>query len=87
MTGRRDLPAGGFSSWLRRTRVALLEEDGADVPCGECSACCTTSHFVHVRPEETQTLARIPQELLFPAPALPAGNVLLGTMSRDAAPF
>ncbi len=86
MTGRRDLPAGGFSSWLRRTRVALLEEDGADVPCGECSACCTTSHFVHVRPEETQTLARIPRELLFPAPGLPDGNVLWATMSRDAAP-
>lgn len=86
MTGRRDLPAGGFSSWLRRTRVALLEEDGADVPCGECSACCTTSHFVHVRPEETQTLARISRELLFPAPGLPDGNVLWATMSRDAAP-
>ena len=78
MTERRDLPAGGFSSWLRRTRVALVEEDGADVPCGECSACCTTSHFVHVGPEENQTLARIPRGLLFPAPGLPAGNVLLG---------
>lgn len=87
MTERRDLPAGGFSPWLRRIRVGLVEEDGADVPCGECSACCTTSHFVHVRPEETQTLARIPQELLFPAPALPAGNVLLGYDEQGRCPM
>ena len=48
------------------------------MPCGECTACCTSSYFVHIRPEETQTLSRIPRELLFPAPGLPEGNVLLG---------
>ena len=73
-----ELPAGGFSEWLCRTRSALVDESGADVPCGGCSACCTTSHFVHVRPDETDTLAHIPHELLFPAPGLPRGNVLLG---------
>ena len=87
MTARRDLPAGGFSSWLRRTRVALVEEDGPDVPCGECSACCTTSHFVHVRPEETQSLAGIPRELLFPSPGLPEGNVLLGYDEQGRCPM
>ena len=73
-----DLPAGGFSAWLRRTRIALVDESGADVPCRECIACCTTSHFVHVRPDETDALAHIPRELLFAAPGLPRGNVLLG---------
>ena len=72
------LPAGRFSSWLRRTRSAQKKEDGADVPCGECTACCTSSYFVHIRPEETQALSWIPRELLFPAPGLPKGNVLLG---------
>ena len=48
------------------------------MPCGECTACCTSSYFIHIRPEETQTLARIPAELLFPAPGLPKGNLLLG---------
>jgi uncharacterized protein len=84
---RRDLPAGEFSAWLRRTRAALLGEGGADVPCGECSACCTTSHFVHVGPDEAQTLARIPRELLFPAPGLPAGTVLLGYDERGRCPM
>ena len=87
MTERRDLPAGGFSSWLRLTRAVLREESEADVPCGECSACCTTSHFVHVGPEETRALARIPRELLFPAPGLPAGHVLLGYDEQGRCPM
>ena len=78
MTEQQDLPAGRFSSWLRRTRSAQLEENGVDVPCGECNACCKSSYFIHIRPEETQTLSRIPGELLFAAPGLPEGNVLLG---------
>jgi len=87
MTEERELAAGDFSSWLRRTRVTLVEDGDADVPCGECSACCTTSHFVHVGPEETRTLARIPRELLFPAPGLPAGNVLLGYDEQGRCPM
>ncbi len=76
--GPADLPAGEFSSWLEGARVSLREETVADVPCGECVACCASSHFVHVRPEETDALARIPRELLFPAPGLPRGNVVMG---------
>jgi uncharacterized protein len=78
VTARQDLPAGEFSSWLRRTRAALATEGTADVPCGECTACCTGSYFIHVGPGESQTLARIAPELLFPAPGLPRGNVLMG---------
>jgi len=87
MSRPRDLPAGEFSSWLRRTRAALLGEGGADVPCGACSACCTTSHFVHVGPEETAAIARIPRELLFPAPGLPAGTLLLGYGEHGRCPM
>ena len=87
MSGPRDLPAGEFSSWLRRTRAALRGEGAADVPCGACSACCTTSHFVHIGPEETRSLARIPRELLFPAPGLPAGTVLLGYDEHGRCPL
>jgi hypothetical protein len=75
---RRDLPAGVFSAWLHDTRIALLEDIGADVPCDGCTACCTSSYFIHVAPDESETLARVPRELLFAAPDLPAGNVLLG---------
>ena len=87
MTEPTYLPAGDFSAWLRGTRAALAGASGADVPCGDCCACCTTSHFVHVGPEETQTLARIPRELLFPAPGLPAGNVLMGYDEHGRCPM
>ena len=82
-----DLPAGGFSAWLDRTRAALVDDSGADVACGECTACCTTSHFVHVRPDETDALAHIPRELLFAAPGLPRGNVLLGYDKNGRCPM
>jgi len=78
MTEMQDLPAGRFSSWLRGTRIAQVADSGADVPCGECTACCTSSYFIHIGPEETQTLARISKELLFPAPGLSKGTVLMG---------
>jgi uncharacterized protein len=87
MTERPDLPAGEFSSWLRSTRITLLEDSGADVPCGGCTACCTSSYFIHVGPDETRTLARIPGELLFAAPDLPKGNVLMGYDGNGRCPM
>lgn len=73
-----DIPAGAFSSWLRRTRNALRNNEGVHVPCGECKACCTSSYFIHIKPGEIETPSRIPEELLFSAPGLPEGNMLLG---------
>lgn len=78
ITDDQDLPAGGFSAWLRRTRSDLTEQKGADVPCGECNACCHSSYFIHIGPEETQTLELIPEELLFAAPGQSEGVVVLG---------
>lgn len=49
-----------------------------EVPCGNCRACCTSSYFIHIKPDETETLSKIPKELQFPAPGLASGNVLLG---------
>ena len=81
------LPAGEFSVWLREMLSALRGERGAEVPCGDCTACCTSSQFVHVEPDETETLARIPAALLFPAPRLPAGHRLLGYDERGHCPM
>jgi len=82
-----DLQAGDFSSWLCSTRSALITEGGAYVDCGDCTACCSSSLFIHIRPEETQTLARIRRELLFTAPGLPKGNVLLGYDEKGLCPM
>jgi Fe-S-cluster containining protein len=78
VTTGQDSPAGGFSAWLDRTRAAQRAEDSVDVPCGTCNACCKSSYFIHIAPDESDTLRRIPKRLLFAAPGLPAGNVLMG---------
>jgi hypothetical protein len=74
----RDLPAGDFSAWMIEMQGALRGERGSDVPCGGCTACCTSSQFIHIGPDETDTLSHIPAALLFPAPRLPRGHVVLG---------
>jgi Fe-S-cluster containining protein len=72
------LPAGDFAEWLAGMQSALRGESDSDVPCGSCTACCTSSQFVHIEPDEADALAVIPAELLFPAPGQPPGHVLMG---------
>jgi Fe-S-cluster containining protein len=43
--------------------------------------------FIRIKPEETRTLQRIPSALLFPAPGLPKGNVLLGYNDQGHCPM
>ena len=81
------IEAGSFGAWLDDVRAAVRGERDAVVPCGECTACCTSSQFVHVGPDETAALARIPAELLFAAPGFPAGHVLMGYDERGHCPM
>ena len=81
------LPAGDFSAWIAALRVAIGGTADSEVPCGDCTACCTASQFVHVGPDETDTLAHIPKALLFPAPRRPDGYQLLGYDERGHCPM
>lgn len=85
--GHDDLPAGGFSAWLAGMQRALRGEAPADVPCAGCTACCRSSQFVLIGPDETETLAHIPDQLLFPAPRMPEGHVLLGYDQAGCCPM
>ena len=87
MSNTADLDAGVFSSWLEEMQGALRGDHGADVPCGECTACCTSSQFIHIAPDETDTLAHIPRALLFPAPHMPRGHVLMGYDEHGRCPM
>ena len=78
-----DLPAGDFASWLRGMQAALRGDTDAEVPCGGCTACCTSSQFVPIGPDEADTLAHIPAALLFPAPRLPKGPRGSGGVPRS----
>ena len=81
------IDAGPFSSWLAHVGRAIEDGEASDVPCGACTACCTSSQFVHIAPDETATLARVPSELTFPAPGLPPGHVLLGYDEHGRCPM
>lgn len=84
----REVPAGPFSEWLHEThRARKLGGLSMSVPCGDCNACCRASHFVHVHPNETSTIARIPRRLLLRAPGLPTGHVLLGYDEKGRCPM
>jgi Fe-S-cluster containining protein len=82
-----DLPAGEFSAWLAGMQRALRAEVESDVPCDGCTACCRSSQFVHIEPDETDALAHIPSELLFPAPRLPLGHVVMGYDDAGCCPM
>ena len=73
--------------WLDEMRAALDLERDADVPCGSCTACCTSSQFVHIDADETDALAHIPPQLLFPAPRAPRGTMLLGYDDEGRCPM
>ncbi len=81
------LEAGDFSAWIVEIQAAIAGERASDVPCGTCTACCTSSQFIHIAPDETDALAHIPQALLFPAPRLPAGHVLMGYNEHGHCPM
>ena len=83
----QELEAGDFSSWMDEVLGAINGEHGSDVPCDGCTACCTASQFIHIGPDEVDTLSCIPAELLFPAPRLPRGHVVLGYDERGHCPM
>jgi Fe-S-cluster containining protein len=82
-----ELEAGDFSAWLTEMQAAIGGEGESAVPCDGCTACCTSSQFVHIGPDEGDTLAHIPAQLLFPAPGLPEGHVVLGYDQRGHCPM
>ena len=75
--GGRD--AGPFGPWLQSMTAVLRGEPGAtvDVPCDGCTACCESSQFVLVGPDEHAARSMIPAGLLFPAPGAPEGFSVL----------
>ena len=81
------LDAGAFSTWLAEVQQAIRGERDSDVPCGTCTGCCTSSQFVHIGPDETDALAHIPHDLLFRAPRMPMGHVLMGYDERGHCPM
>lgn len=86
-TDAGPIDAGPFGVWLSAFADALAGEADADVACGACTGCCTSSQFIAIGPDETETLRHIPRALQFPAPGRPKGHVLLGYDERGHCPM
>jgi Fe-S-cluster containining protein len=76
-----ELDAGPFSAWIAGVGEPV------DVPCGTCTACCRSAYFIHVEPDETETLRHLPKALLFPAPGRPPGHQVLPFDDRGRCPM
>ncbi len=87
MDSDAPLDAGDFGTWFAELREALDDQHDMHVPCDDCRACCESSQFVHVAPDETETLAHIPAALLFPAPGAPPGHRLMGYDEHGRCPM
>lgn len=81
--------AGAFGPWLDATVAVLRDgaDPGVDVPCDGCTACCESSQFVLVGPDEHDARAHLPAELLFPAPGAPRGFSVLPYDERGRCPM
>ena len=83
MNHASSIDAGDFGQWLKRTQAA----QPADVPCGECNACCRAGYFIHVADAEHQTRQSIPTELIFPAPGQGGKQWVMGFDTTGACPM
>jgi len=82
-----EIETENYSVWLKQTKQSYQNKKDAIVPCGDCRGCCTSGYFIHIKPEETKTLSKIPKALLFSAPGLPKGHVLLGFNEKGHCPL
>ncbi len=64
--------AGEFADWLERFAAALRGDEGTDVPCGDCTGCCTSGYSLQLRPSDGPALALIPAERLLRVPGFAA---------------
>jgi Fe-S-cluster containining protein len=78
ISSKKPIPAGDFSSWLCQARDSLLGNEGMEVACEACVGCCSSSYFIHISPEEKETIRRIPANVIFAAPGQPKGHLLMG---------
>lgn len=78
--------AGQFVEWLDAMRAVLRGERDADVPCGSCLGCCSSSYPIPLRIEDEHARAEVPEAFLI-GPALPDQRWLMGFREDGTCPF
>jgi Fe-S-cluster containining protein len=79
--------AGPFGSWLEQFRASLRGSGGTDVPCGDCTGCCTSGYSIQLRPDDSKALARIPPELLVSAAGFRRGDLTMAPLPDGVCPM
>jgi Fe-S-cluster containining protein len=83
----QPVDAGDFAEWLSQARAALRGTQGMNVPCGECTGCCTSGYSVQLRLGDSRALAKIPVTLLVQAPGFPADQRTLEALPNGLCPM
>ena len=71
------IAAGPFAAWLAAARAALRGDAGIDVPCGDCTGCCTSGYSIQLRPADTRALAAVPAKWLVESAGFAPGQKTL----------
>ena len=84
---RPGTDAGDFDIWLADIQASFQDGLGTSVPCGDCRACCMSSYFIPVTPEDAPARAAIPPHLLVQAPGGSGRDLLLGHDAHGHCPL
>jgi Fe-S-cluster containining protein len=79
--------AGSFGRWLRGMRASLLGDAGMDVPCGDCTGCCTSGYSIQLRRSDVAARALVPVELTVEAPGFAPGDLTLPALADGRCPM
>lgn len=82
-----SIAAGPFADWLSRARASLRGDAGADVPCGDCTGCCTSGYSVQLRPEDQRARALIPDAWVVRPPGFPSGHLTVPARPDGTCPM
>jgi Fe-S-cluster containining protein len=83
---RTTIAAGDFGAWLQRMFAVLRGAAIADVPCGTCTGCCTSSYHLLIRQADRPAVAALGERWLLEAPGLEQGEALLGFHANGHCP-
>lgn len=67
-----------FHSYMVEAQENIRTSKEQNVPCGTCTACCTSSYFKVVEADEVETINKIPKHLRHYSPGLSEGSILIG---------
>lgn len=81
------IDAGPFGAWLHRLRASLLGDAGMDVPCGECTGCCTSGYSIQLRQRDAAARALVPAELTVEAPGFAPGDLTVAARADGTCPM